>query len=57
MKENKDYKNEALAALKGHWPQAVLAFLVLEAIALLAAVPYLRTAYVAEASLAEGEDS
>lgn len=54
MKENKDYKNEALAALKGHWPQAVLAFLVLEAIALLAAVPYLRTAYVAEASLAEG---
>lgn len=24
MKTNKDYKNEALAALKGNWPQAVL---------------------------------
>ena len=27
MKENQTYKNEALAALKGRWAPAVLAFL------------------------------
>jgi uncharacterized membrane protein len=48
MKENKDYKNEALAALKGHWPQAVLAFLVLEAIALVICIPYIRVSILAE---------
>ena len=30
MKTNKEYKNEALAALRGNWPQAVLtSFVVL----------------------------
>lgn len=40
MKQNQDYKNEALAALKGRWPQAVLAFLAYVVIALAFALPY-----------------
>ena len=40
MKQNQDYKNEALSALKGRWPQAVLAFLVYVVIALAFALPY-----------------
>ena len=39
MKQNQDYKNEALAALKGRWPQAVLAFLAYVVIALAFALP------------------
>lgn len=40
MKQNLDYKNEALAALRGRWPQAVLAFLAYLALALLFTLPY-----------------
>ena len=40
MKENKDYKNEALAALKGNWAPAVLAILVYTGVVLLLLVPY-----------------
>ncbi len=40
MKQNQFYKNEALAALKGSWPQAVLAVLVLVAIAMVCVLPY-----------------
>ena len=29
MKENVQYKNEALASLKGNWPQSVLGILIL----------------------------
>lgn len=40
MKQNQDYKNEAFAALKGRWPQAVLAFLAYVVIALAFTLPY-----------------
>ncbi len=39
MKENREYKNEALAALKSTWPQAVLAVLAYLGLAILFAVP------------------
>lgn len=41
MKENKIYKIEALAALKGNWPQGVLATLVLMLIAMVCTTPYI----------------
>ncbi len=41
MKENQDYKNEGLAALKGHWAQAVVALLVAGAIITVFRGPYL----------------
>lgn len=37
MKTNQDYKNEALAALKGHWASAVVATLVYVLVALVCA--------------------
>lgn len=40
MKENQVYKNDALAALKGRWPQAVLAALAYICITLLFLSPY-----------------
>ena len=40
MRENKDYKNEALAALKGHWAPSVLAVLVYFLIVVVLMVPY-----------------
>ena len=40
MKENIDYKNEALAALKGNWAPAVLAILVYVGIVLVLLAPY-----------------
>ena len=41
MKQNNDYKNEALAALKGNWGKAVLATLVYFAVVVLLLIPYL----------------
>ena len=41
MKENQDYKNEGLAALKGHWPQAVLATLVVALLGCVCTLPYI----------------
>ena len=40
MKRNTDYKNEALAALKGNWGKAVLATVVFAAVMYLALGPY-----------------
>lgn len=40
MKENQDYKNEALAALRGHWAPAVLAVLAYIGIMFVFIVPY-----------------
>ena len=40
MKENQDYKNEALAALRGHWAPAVLAVLAYIGIMFVFMVPY-----------------
>ena len=40
MKENRDYKNKALAALKGNWAPAVLAMLVYTGVVLVLLVPY-----------------
>ena len=46
MRTNQDYKNAALAALKGNWPQAIVAtFLVLVLDALLDAVVYFCSEY------------
>ena len=39
MKQNQDYKNAALAALKGNWPSAVLAMLVYLFISVIAVSP------------------
>ena len=39
MRTNTEYKNAALAALKGHWAPAVLATVILVLLALLTAVP------------------
>ena len=41
MKRNTDYKNEALAALKGNWGKAVLAAVVVAAVTYLALGPYI----------------
>jgi len=41
MKQNSDYKREALAALSGNWPQAVLATLVATACGCIAYTPYM----------------
>ena len=41
MKRNTDYKNEALAALKGNWGKAVLATVIYLAVMYLALGPYL----------------
>ena len=41
MKRNTDYKNEALAALKGNWGKAVLATVIYMAIMYIAMGPYL----------------
>lgn len=41
MKENQEYKNEGLAALKGHWPQAVLATLVVALLGCVCTIPYI----------------
>ncbi len=43
MKENISYKNEALAALKGNWAQAVLALLIIFACTGFSMVPMFRT--------------
>ena len=53
MKSNTEYKNAALAALKGNWAKAVLAAVVLFAILYIALGPYMyhifmRQAYVTE---------
>ena len=40
MKENQVYKNDALAALRGRWPQAVLAALAYIGVTLLFLTPY-----------------
>lgn len=40
MKGNKDYKNEALTALKGNWAPSVLAVMVYAAVALALMLPY-----------------
>lgn len=40
MKENKEYKNEALAALKGSWAPAVLGIICCLAVAAVFAAPY-----------------
>ncbi len=40
MKENQVYKNEALAALKGKWPQTILAVLAYIGIAMVFLAPY-----------------
>ena len=42
MKENQDYKNEGLAALKGHWAQAVLAVLLVTVILCVCMFPYIK---------------
>lgn len=39
MKENKEYKVEALESLRGNWPQAVLAVLVIMAVAIALSLP------------------
>ena len=41
MKRNTDYKNDALAALKGNWGKAVLATVIYMAIVYIAMGPYL----------------
>lgn len=40
MKENKEYKNEALAALKGRWAPSVLAVLAYMAVLAVFIAPY-----------------
>lgn len=45
MKKNQDYKNAALAALKGNWAPSLVATIVLVAIMYVIMVPYV-TAYV-----------
>ena len=40
MKTNTEYKSEALAALKGNWPQAVLATFIVGAVCILVWTPY-----------------
>lgn len=40
MKQNQDYKNEALSALKGHWAHVVLAVIVYFVLCLLLILPY-----------------
>lgn len=45
MKKNQDYKNAALAALKGNWAPSLVATIVLVAIMYVIMVPYM-TAYV-----------
>ena len=53
MRTNQDYKNAALAALKGNWPQAIVAtFLVLVLDALLDAVVYFGSEYSTVAVIA-----
>ena len=41
MKRNTDYKNAALAALKGNWGKAVLATVVYMAIVYIVSGPYM----------------
>ena len=41
MKRNTDYKNDALAALKGNWGKAVLATVIYMAIVYIALGPYM----------------
>ena len=40
MRDNKDYKNEALAALKGKWGPSVLAVIVYVAVVMILITPY-----------------
>ena len=40
MKQNQEYKNEALAALKGNWAPAVLATLVYYLLTIFLISPY-----------------
>ena len=44
MRTNQDYKNAALAALKGNWATAVLATLAMMAVIYIFAAPYMATA-------------
>ena len=44
MRTNQDYKNAALAALKGNWAKAVLATLAMMAVIYIFATPYMATA-------------
>ena len=48
MKTNKEYKNEALAALKGKWAPAVVATIVAFVIAIIAVAPSQIMSFMAE---------
>ena len=52
MKRNTDYKNAALAALKGNWGKAVLATVIYMAIAYIALGPYMFHTFKFQAAMA-----
>ena len=54
MKRNTDYKNDALAALKGNWGKAVLATVIYMAIAYIAMGPYLFQTFKFQAAMTAG---
>ena len=51
MKQNTDYKNDALAALKGNWGKAVLATVIYMAIVSIAMGPYLTQTFKFQAAM------
>ena len=51
MKRNTDYKNAALAALKGNWGKAVLATVIYTAIAYIALGPYMFQTFKFQAAM------
>ena len=51
MKRNTDYKNAALAALKGNWGKAVLATVILFALTYIAMGPYLSQTFKFQAAM------
>ena len=57
MKKNTDYKNDALAALKGNWGKAVLATVIYMAIAYIALGPYMFQTFKFQAAMTSAGSS